>query len=63
MLLETIVALLLTIALGLPGCEIGVWPSLVARLCGEQPPLSPVGCVVGLHLIDEREAHGRQASP
>ena len=62
MLAETIVALLLAIAVGLPGCEIGVWPFLVARLHGEQPPLRPVGCVVGLHLIDEWEAHRRQAS-
>jgi len=63
MLLETIVALLLAIALGLPGCEIGVWPYLVARLRGERPSLRPVGCVVGLHLIDEWEARRRQASP
>jgi len=38
---------------GIPGCEIGVWPYLVSRLRGERPPLNPVGCVVGLHLIDE----------
>ena len=31
MLVETVVALLLAIALGTPGCEIGVWPELIAR--------------------------------
>ena len=62
MLVETILALLLAIAVGLPGCELGVWPVLIARLRGERPPLRPIGCVVGLHLIDEWEAHRRPAS-
>ena len=62
MLVETGVALLLAIALGIPGCEIGVWPFLIARLRGERPRLRSVGCVVGLHLIDEWEAQSRRAS-
>jgi hypothetical protein len=61
MLAETSVALLLAIALGIPGCKIGVWPFLIARLRGERPPLTSVGCVVGLHLIDQWEASRRPA--
>jgi len=63
MLVETTVALLLAIALGIPGCEIGVWPFLIARLRDERPSFNPVGCVVGLHLIDDWEAHNRQPTP
>lgn len=59
MLIETIAALLLVIAIGLPGCEIGVWPYLIARARGERPSIRPVGCVVGLHLLDDWEASRR----
>ncbi len=40
MLLETIVALLLAIALRTPGCEVGVWPELIGRLRGGDAPAS-----------------------
>jgi hypothetical protein len=56
MLLETILALVLAVVIGLPGCEIGVWPLLFARARGDRRPIRPVGCVVGLHLIDNWEA-------
>jgi hypothetical protein len=57
MLIETIVALLLAIALGTPGCEVGVWPELIGRLRGEGASAStrPI-CVIGLHFIDDWEA-------
>ena len=60
MLSETIVALLLAIALGTPGCEIGVWPELLARARGERPaPSAGLACLVGLHRLDAWEAHRR----
>lgn len=57
MLVETIVALVLAIALGTPGCEVGVWPELIGRLRGVDAPAStrPI-CILGLHFIDEWEA-------
>jgi hypothetical protein len=60
MLVETIVALLLAIALGTPGCEVDVWPELIGRLRGGHAPTSsrPI-CVLGLHFIDEWEARRR----
>jgi hypothetical protein len=60
MLVETIVALLLAIALGTPGCEVGVWPELIGRLRGggAAHPTGPI-CVLGLHFIDEWEARSR----
>jgi hypothetical protein len=63
MLVETIVALLLAIALGTPGCEIGVWPELIARLRGSDAavPTRPI-CILGLHHLDEWEARRRTAS-
>ncbi len=62
MLLETIAALGVAIVIGLRGCEVGVWPLLIARARGERAPIGPVGCVVGLHLIDAWEASRRQAA-
>jgi hypothetical protein len=62
MLGETIVALTAAVIVGLPGCELGVWARLIARLRGQAPPTRPFGCVVGLHLIDEWEAQRRSAS-
>lgn len=60
MLPETIVALLLAIALGTPGCEIGMWPELIAHARGEHAaPSSGPACVIGLHLLDELEARRR----
>jgi hypothetical protein len=63
MLVETIVALLLAIALGTPGCEVGVWPELIARLRGPDAavPTRPI-CILGLHYLDEWEAR-RQSRP
>ncbi len=61
MLLETIVTLVVAVAIGLPGCEIGVWPWLIARSRGEPAPLRAVGCIVGLHLIDNWEASRGEA--
>jgi hypothetical protein len=57
MLVQTIVALLLAIALGTPGCEVGVWPELIGRVRGiDTPtPTRPI-CVFGLYFIDDWEA-------
>jgi hypothetical protein len=69
MLLEQVLATTLAIGLGTPGCEIGVWPELIARFRGQTPTAeSGLACVVGLHLIDgweERRARaaGRAAGP
>jgi hypothetical protein len=62
MLVQTIVALLLAIALGTPGCEVGVWSELIGRLRGGQAWAStrPI-CVIGLHFIDEWEARRTRA--
>jgi hypothetical protein len=62
MLVETIVALLLAIALGTPGCEVGVWPELIGRLRGGDgaAPTRPI-CVLGLHFVDEWEARRARA--
>jgi hypothetical protein len=57
MLVETIVALPLAVVLGTPGCEIGVWAEIVARLHGG--PASPPLCIVGLHHLDEWELRYR----
>jgi hypothetical protein len=60
MLSETIVALLLAVALGTPGCEIGVWPELIARTRGGRAaPAAGLACIVGLHFVDASEARRR----
>jgi hypothetical protein len=56
MLVETIVALLLAIALGTPGCEVGVRPELIGRLRGANPIHTRPICILGLHWLDEWEA-------
>ena len=62
-LAQEVVALVLATVLGTPGCEIGVWPELIARARGERSvPSSGLACVVGLHLVDEWEAR-RKRSP
>jgi hypothetical protein len=63
MLAQTIVALLLAIALGTPGCEVGVWPELIGRFRGGgvAPRSKPI-CVLGLHLIDDWEARRSRAA-
>ena len=59
---EQILALLLAIALGTPGCEVGVWSELVARMRGDTPRAEPgLACIVGLHLIDDWEARRRRS--
>jgi hypothetical protein len=56
MLVETIVALLLAIGLGTPGCEVGVWPELIGRLRGGEAVSTRPICILGLHFVDEWEA-------
>jgi hypothetical protein len=63
MLLEIIVALLIAIVLGTPGCEVGVWPALAARARGTaSEPGVGLACLVGLHFVDAWEADMRQAN-
>ena len=60
MLIETIVALLLAIALGTPGCEVGVWRELIARARHQaSAPSAGPACIVGLDLLDAWEARRR----
>lgn len=57
LLCEQLIASLLAIALGTPGCEIGVWPELLSRVRGRAiVPEDGLACIVGLHLIDRWEA-------
>jgi len=59
---EQLVALLLAIALGTPGCELGVWSELFARLRRKTPRTERgLACIVGLHLIDAWEARRRMS--
>ena len=60
MLTEGFVATVLAVALGTPGCEIGVWPALLARARGRTAGSEQgLACIVGLHLIDAWEARRR----
>ena len=59
-LLQTIVALFIAVVLGTPGCEIGVWAEIAARLRGG--PASPPICIIGLHHLDKWEARRRARS-
>jgi hypothetical protein len=62
MLSEQVAATLLAIALGTPGCEIGVWPALIARARRDAPSTETgLACIVGLHLIDGWEARRTRA--
>ena len=63
MLLETIGALLVAVVIGLPGCELGIWPLLIGRVRGERTPIRPVGCIVRLHILDNWEASRRVGRP
>lgn len=57
LLVQGVVASLLSSAIGLPGCEVGVWPWLVARAGGRSAvPEDGLACVVGLHMLDAWEA-------
>jgi hypothetical protein len=63
MLSEGLVATLLAIILGTPGCEIGVWPDLLARARGgDSETHVGLACIVGLHLLDTWEARTRVSS-
>jgi hypothetical protein len=60
MLSMELIAFALAIAIGTPGCEIGVWPELIARLRGKRSAgVSRLACIIGLHVLDNWEA-GRQ---
>jgi hypothetical protein len=57
MLTQQVVATLLAIALGTRGCEVGVWPQLIARARGGSVATEDgLACIVGLHLLDGWEA-------
>jgi hypothetical protein len=63
MIVEEFIALVLAIGLRTPGCEIGVWPELLARARGRTTGSeSGLACIVGLHLIDAWEARRRTAN-
>lgn len=55
-LVQELLATVLAIALGTPGCEIGVWPELLARVrAGSATTEDALACIVGLHFLDEWE--------
>jgi fucose 4-O-acetylase-like acetyltransferase len=59
---EQFIALVLAAALAMPGCEIGVWPHLLAKLgLGNARSEDTLACIVGLHLLDAWEARRRVA--
>lgn len=61
MLTETVVAALLAGALGTPGCEVGVWPELIARVQARRTtPVTGVACIIGLDVLDRWEARRRR---
>ena len=63
MLSEGLVATLVAIILGTPGCEIGVWSELVARRRGGDSEIHVgLACIVGLHLLDAWEARTRASA-
>jgi hypothetical protein len=54
---EQVIALVLAVALAMPGCEIGVWSQLFAKLgLGSARSEHTLACIVGLHLLDAWEA-------
>ena len=57
MAVQELAAFVLAIVLGTPGCEIGVWSEIIARIRGgiASPP-RVLACVVGLDRIDRWEA-------
>lgn len=63
MLSEGLVATVLAIILGTPGCEIGVWSELVARRRGRDSEMHVgLACIIGLHLLDAWEARPRDSA-
>lgn len=66
-IVEQVIAFALVIALGIPGCEMGVWGILLARARGGMASSETgLACIVGLHLLDawevRRRARGQVAS-
>jgi len=60
---EQFVALVLAVALAMPGCEIGVWSQLLAKLGrGTATREDTLACIVGLHLLDAWEARRKVAA-
>jgi len=60
---EQFVALVLAVALAMPGCEIGVWSQLLAKLGrGTATSEDTLACIVGLHLLDAWEARRKVAA-
>lgn len=56
-IVEQVVAFALVIALGIPGCEVGIWGMLLARARGKTTSSEAgLACIVGLHLLDAWEA-------
>lgn len=61
---QELVAFVLAIVLGTPGCEMGVWAEILARArIGSAVETSPLACVVGLVQIDRWEAARRGVHP
>ena len=60
MLAQELAALLLAVALGTPGCEIGVWAELMGT-DGRAEGTDAIACIVGLHLLDRWEMARRRA--
>jgi hypothetical protein len=59
---EQFIALVLAVALAMPGCEIGVWSQLLAKLGrGSARSEDTLACIVGLHLLDAWEARRKVA--
>lgn len=62
-LVEQLLAFMLAAILGTPGCEIGVWPELIARARGETVEVTEgLACIAGLSVIDRWEAGQRRGS-
>ena len=63
-IVEQVVAFALVIALGIPGCEIGVWGILLSRARGKTASSATgLSCIVGLHLLDAWEARRHASGP
>jgi hypothetical protein len=63
-IVEQVVAFVIAIALGILGCEIGVWGMSLARARGRTPSSETgLACIVGLHLLDSWEARRRGSGP
>jgi hypothetical protein len=64
MLVQVIVALLLAVIIGTPGCELGVWPELIWGVRGAGSGNFPwLACIIGIHFVDRWEAAQRSGPP